>query len=119
MKCLCFKGPTGTIRNVECPVHSLNVETLARQLHDWYLEACEDPEAKYNAAAVVPYDDLPEGSKFLDRFIAGKISDNFISRAEVERVLGEMKRIDVYDGGEAEDKDGDYVRYDDVRRALQ
>lgn len=48
-------------------------EDLARQLHEWYLEATNKDGAKYNYEAVVPFDDLPEGSKMLDRYIATKV----------------------------------------------
>jgi len=55
-------------------------EKLAEQLHEWYLEATYQEDAKYNIDAVVPYNDLPEGSKILDRYIAGKIIEMFTSR---------------------------------------
>lgn len=55
-------------------------EKLAEQLHEWYLEATYQEDAKYNIDAVVPYNDLPEGSKILDRYIAGKIIEMLTSR---------------------------------------
>ena len=50
-------------------------EKLAEQLHIWYLEACQQPESgmDFNPAAQEPYQLLPEGSKFLDRYIAQKV----------------------------------------------
>ena len=48
---------------------------LARQLHDWYLEATEihGKEEDYNEKALVPYDDLPIAQKFIDLYIASKL----------------------------------------------
>jgi hypothetical protein len=53
-------------------------ETLARQLHEWYLEATLDIDPlNYNANAQKDYDALSEEQKFIDRFIAKKILDAF------------------------------------------
>ena len=51
-----------------------SVEELAEQLHVWYLEATEQDNAEYNYQAVVPYADLSEGQKAIDRYIASKPS---------------------------------------------
>lgn len=55
-------------------------ETLARQLHEWYLEATAQlhPES-YNSKAQKPYDDMTEEQKFMDRYIAGKILKKFLA----------------------------------------
>ena len=49
-------------------------EKLARQIHTWYLEACEelDPDS-YNSNAQKPYENLTEDQKFMDRYLADKI----------------------------------------------
>jgi len=56
------------------PLKSTGVELLAEQLHIWYLEASKkmNPES-YNKKAQVPYEELSEEQKFLDRYIATKI----------------------------------------------
>lgn len=53
----------------------LREEELAEKLHEWYLEACQDPESgtDYNPEAQVLYKNLRESQKFLDRYIARKI----------------------------------------------
>ena len=75
------------------------VEELAEQLHIWYLEAVQQDGSKYNPDAVVPYKDLPEGSKLLDRYIANKVHQELQKAREEERerlikdvheILGEM-----------------------------
>ncbi len=50
------------------------VETLARKLHFWYLEATKMLNPKsYNPLAQKDYADLTEEQKQIDRFIAKKI----------------------------------------------
>lgn len=53
---------------------SMEQETLARKLHEWYLEATAQlsPES-YNPDAQKPYDGMTEEQKSMDRYIAGKI----------------------------------------------
>jgi hypothetical protein len=44
------------------------------QLHEWYLEAITTLHpSDYNHLADVPYDDLKEGQKSIDKFIADKL----------------------------------------------
>lgn len=64
-------------------------EEMARQLHEWYLEATDQDGSRYNPEAVVPYDDLPEGSKIIDRYIAEKV----LQECD-ERVRGVVERIE-------------------------
>ena len=64
------------------------IEEIARQLHEWYLEATDLDGSKYNHEAVVPYEDLPEGSKLIDRYIAEKVIQ-LLSQCE-EEVRREM-----------------------------
>ena len=68
---------------------------LPEKLHEWYLEACLRPESgfDFNPAAQEPYELLPEGSKFLDKYIAEKIRTDFIPKSEVDRVLEKMKKF--------------------------
>lgn len=56
-------------------------ENLAKNLHEWYLEACQLPESgmDFNPLAQEPYESLKETQKFLDRYIAGKIIDDFLA----------------------------------------
>ena len=61
-----------------------DVEKLAEQLHDWYLEATEQPDTEYNYKAVVPYADLSDGQKAIDRYIAQKVT-TAIEEAREER----------------------------------
>ena len=58
----------------------MNVESLAEQIHLWYLEATE-PKAKgaYNEKAQVSYEDLSDDQKDIDRYIAKKILETFTS----------------------------------------
>ena len=80
-KCSCFchtKGFAGDITQHHCcspsPDARVDWETLARQLHEWYLEATLDLDPlNYNANAQKDYDALSEEQKFIDRFIAKKI----------------------------------------------
>lgn len=74
---------------------SVSEEELARKLHEWYLEATSQDGAKYNHEAVVPYDDLPEGSKLLDRYIARKVNIDCEERvrAAVEEERGRIQKI--------------------------
>lgn len=78
------------------------VEKVAEQLHEWYLEATNQDGAKYNHEAVVPYGDLPEGSKLLDRYIASKIITTLLAdcearvKGEVRQKLREIKLLDYY-----------------------
>ena len=69
---------------------------LAKKLHEWYLEATEQDGAKYNYEAVVPYEDLPEGSKMLDLYIAEKLltttlTEVYNSALEASALKGEYK----------------------------
>lgn len=71
-------------------------ENLAKQLHEWYLEACREPESgmDFNPAAQVPYGDLREAQKFLDRYIAGKITELLArQREEVAKRLTERAEV--------------------------
>ena len=49
-------------------------ETLAKQLHAWYLEATKElnPES-YNPNAQKAYEDMTDEQKFIDRYIAKKV----------------------------------------------
>ena len=62
-----------------------DVEKLAEQLHEWYLEATEQPDAEYNYKAVVPYADLSDGQKAIDRYIAQKVTTAIEEAREEER----------------------------------
>lgn len=63
----------------------MSQEELAKQLHEWYLEATDLDGAKYNHEAVVPYEDLPEGSKLIDRYIAKKVINKIDQAVTEER----------------------------------
>ena len=53
-----------------------SLESLARELHMWYLEATKQLNpANYNPKAQVPYDDMHEEQKQIDRYIARKITN--------------------------------------------
>ena len=74
----------GQVRRETTKTHTeKTVEDMARQLHDWYLEATEQPEAEYNHKAVVPYEDLSDGQKAIDRYIAQKVTEA-IDQAEAD-----------------------------------
>jgi hypothetical protein len=50
-------------------------DALANQLHRWYLEATLTLDPKnYNPDAQKKYEDLNEEQKFIDRYIAMKVS---------------------------------------------
>jgi hypothetical protein len=54
------------------------LNALARQLHEWYLEATKIYDDRtnspnYNPTAQVSYDDLPEAQQSVDLYIAGKL----------------------------------------------
>lgn len=50
------------------------IDRLARQLHDWYLEAVKSLDQKsYNKEAAKPYGDLTKDQKSIDIFIAKKL----------------------------------------------
>lgn len=72
-------------------------ERLAEQLHLWYLEACQKPESgfEFNPKAQEPYEALPEGSKFLDRYLAEKILGLLSSQkqAVVEMIERQKKEL--------------------------
>ena len=52
-----------------------SVEKTAEQLHIWYLEATKELNPKdYNQKAQKEYKDLTEEQKFIDRYIAKKVS---------------------------------------------
>lgn len=57
------------------------IEALAEQLHTCYLEACKKlhPES-FNAKAQKEYKDLTDEQKFLDRYIATYITENYIPK---------------------------------------
>lgn len=55
-------------------MNTQDIEKMAEQLHDWYLEATSQPDAVYNYKAVVPYADLSDGQKAIDRYIAQKVT---------------------------------------------
>lgn len=68
-------------------IKDLNKEKLAKQLHEWYLEACQKPESgmDFNPNAQEPYEALKETQKFLDRYIAEKVL-NLITQHQEEMV---------------------------------
>lgn len=80
-------------------------EKLAEQLHLWYLEACQKPESgfEFNPKAQEPYEALPEGSKFLDRYLAEKILGLFSSQkqAVVEMIESKRRVMEEHQCGEA------------------
>ena len=74
-----------------------DIESLARELHMWYLEATKQLNpANYNPKAQVPYDDMHEEQKQIDRYIARKIT-NLLAAKDREReetgVKAERNRI--------------------------
>lgn len=100
----CLKCPDYTkhdfCHNKSCACHTpqekepWEKESLAHQLHDWYLEATSQEDAKYNYEAVVPYEDLPEGSKLIDRYIAEKVLSLLASeRADLIKSVEKCKPI--------------------------
>ena len=67
----------------------MNKEELAKQIHTWYLEASQKlhPES-INAEAQKSYEDLTEEQKFLDRYMAEKISSLLLAhQEEIEKKL--------------------------------
>ena len=60
-------------------------EDLARVLHEWYLEATKQEGAEYNPDAAKHFDDLPEGSKMLDRYIATKVKGMLEKALQAQR----------------------------------
>lgn len=66
--------------------HKEASEELARQLHEWYLEATRElkPE-NYNPNAQKPYDEMTEEQKFIDKYIAGKITQ-YANEARINEV---------------------------------
>lgn len=70
-------------------------EDLAREVHGWYLESCKelDPES-YNAKAQKSYDELTEGQKFLDRYMAKKILE-MVSKTKEEQVNRIKKNMEI------------------------
>jgi len=77
-------------------------EILARQLHEWYLEATSwlkrDGDAhgeNYNPNACKNYDDLTKEQKFLDLYIAKKIlSSRLVEMPSVEALAEFMEKRD-------------------------
>lgn len=68
------------------------IESLSKQLHEWYLEACQKPESgmDFNPKAQEPYEVLKETQKFLDRYIAKKVLTFFSQqKAQTIRELDE------------------------------
>ncbi len=63
---------------------NLREEELAQKLHEWYLEACQNPESgtDFNPEAQVLYKNLRESQKFLDRYIASKVLSLLSEREE-------------------------------------
>lgn len=71
-----------------------NLEELPKQLHNWYLEAVKKiNKTNYNNKANVSYDNLNEEQKFLDKYIANKINQNFIPKSEVKKMIEEIETI--------------------------
>ena len=69
-----YTGNEATINLAEEAVVGDN-ESLARELHMWYLEATKQLNpANYNPKAQIPYDDMHEEQKQIDRYIARKIT---------------------------------------------
>lgn len=66
------------------------LEKLAEQLHEWYLEEVRrlKPES-YNPEAQKPYNQLTSEQQDIDRYIARKILDNYISKEKVAEELKE------------------------------
>jgi len=61
-------------------------EKLAKQLHDWYLEAIEDLDPEnYNHEAQRQYKDLREQQKQIDRYIAIQILKLLRSTIQAEK----------------------------------
>ena len=69
-------------------------EELAEQLHKWYLEATEklSPE-DFNFDAQKGYEDLTQGQKFIDRYIAEKLRKEYIQISEVLELIGEDEKF--------------------------
>lgn len=68
-----------------------NTEELAEQLHIWYLEATRElnPD-NYNPKAQIPYAELNEDQKQIDRYIARKI---LTQQQELQRDLDEARHL--------------------------
>ena len=73
------------------PSQKKEIEELAQRLHEWYLEACQQPESgmDFNPKAQEPYEALKETQKFLDRYIAEKVISflHSIRAADKEAVM--------------------------------
>ena len=56
-----------------------HIERMAERLHIWYLEATENiyEHNAYNIHAQVPYEDLTEVQKSIDRYIATRVYEFF------------------------------------------
>lgn len=74
-----------------------------KQLHDWYLEATKElnPE-NYNPNAQKSYEDLADEQKFIDKYIADKISQSLIQI--LEHIVEEgYKKLKLGEGGNIND----------------
>lgn len=71
---------------------------LPEKLHEWYLEAVKEqhPES-YNPKANKPYSELTEEQKFIDKYIAEKITAELIKKMseveEKEESIGQIDKI--------------------------
>ncbi len=65
---------------------------MPRKLHEWYLEACQRPESgmDFNPAAQEPYDALKDTQKFLDQYIADKVTAS--QKRLIEKIIQEMEK---------------------------
>lgn len=52
-------------------------DKTARILHDWYLEATMNPgmNSVANPSAMIPFDDLKEDQKNIDRYISERVNE--------------------------------------------
>ena len=68
-------------------------EILARQLHEWYLEATKNLTiGNFNSAAQKAYDELTEQQKSIDLYIAKKILSSRLVEMPSEQEIIEVLR---------------------------
>jgi hypothetical protein len=79
--------------------------TLARKLHEWYLEATKslNPES-YNPNAQKSYDDLTAEQKYIDNYIADETIAYILSLLPKEEPLNYAGHGDIYWASEQERK---------------
>lgn len=100
---------------------TLNISTLAEQLHNWYLEAIRDLNPAYfNSKAAVEWKDLHKGQKHIDMYIAKKVADTI--KEATQNLANEIKSYDwqLEDSINANDVVADTVdqALEDCRKAL-